>query len=144
LSLGAGISLAGFLLTWIWVKDTEAFVRQEASRSALPPLRRALAETSFGPPVLGAVTQAGLVNSLNDGMIWGLLPGLLLAQGQSPEAASLLAALYPAVWGIGQLFTGKLADHVSRRGLLFWGMALQGAAILLLPLGGLSGCRRGC
>ena len=101
--------------------------------SAIPRLKRVFVETSLTHRTLGPVTQAGLVNNLNDGMLWGLLPVLLLNEGLGPERIGLIAAVYPAVWGLGQLFTGKLADHVNRRSLLIIGMVLQGVAILGLP-----------
>jgi rhodanese-related sulfurtransferase len=82
---------------------------------------------------LGSVTQAGLVNNLNDGMLWGLLPVLLAGRGFGTASVGAIAAVYPAVWGLGQLVTGKLADHVDRKLLLVLGMLLQGVAILFLP-----------
>ncbi len=90
-------------------------------------------ETSLTHRTLGPVTQAGLVNNLNDGMLWSLLPLLLLNEGLGPERIGLIATVYPAVWGLGQLFTGKLAVVVNRRSLLIIGMVLQGVAILGLP-----------
>jgi MFS family permease len=73
------------------------------------------------------------VNNLNDGMIWGLLPIVLLSLHFSQSSLGLLTAIYPTVWGIGQLFTGRMADRYSKKKLLFWGMLSQGLAILLLP-----------
>jgi rhodanese-related sulfurtransferase len=96
-------------------------------------LQRVFLETSLTHRTLGSVTQAGLVNNLNDGMLWGLLPVLLLGEGFGQGQIGAIAAVYPAVWGLGQLFTGKLADLVNRRTLLIFGMVLQGLAILLLP-----------
>ncbi|MBL7955184.1 MAG: MFS transporter [Flavobacteriales bacterium] len=131
--VGIAIALVGLLLTLLWVKDTMHHVAAESAKSAIPKLKRVFAETSLTHPTLGSVTQAGMVNNLNDGMIWGLLPVLLLNEGLGQERIGLIAAVYPAVWGLGQLFTGKLADHVNRRSLLVIGMLLQGAAILGLP-----------
>ncbi|MEY3422054.1 MAG: hypothetical protein RIR48_2357, partial [Bacteroidota bacterium] len=90
-------------------------------------------ETTFKNKTLSSVTQAGLVNNLNDGMIWGLLPVILLTQNYDAEHIGIITAIYPAVWGIGQLFTGKMSDHYSKKAMLFWGMLLQGLAILLIP-----------
>lgn len=131
--VGIAIAVIGLLLTFLWVKDTTHHVNVEAAQSALPKLKRVFMETSLTHRTLGSVTQAGLVNNLNDGMLWGLLPVLLLNEGLGQERIGLIAAVYPAVWGIGQLFTGKLADHVNRRSLLIIGMVLQGLAILGLP-----------
>jgi MFS family permease len=99
----------------------------------VPKLKRVFLETSLTHRTLGPVTQAGLVNNLNDGMLWGLLPVLLLGEGFGQGQIGAIAAVYPAVWGLGQLFTGKLADMVNRRTLLIVGMVMQGLAILMLP-----------
>lgn len=131
--VGIALAVIGLGMTLLWVKDTTHHVAMEAATSALPRLKRVFVETSLTHRTLGSVTQAGLVNNLNDGMLWGLLPVLLLNDGLGQERIGLIAAVYPAVWGIGQLFTGKLADHVNRRSLLIIGMALQGIAILGLP-----------
>jgi predicted MFS family arabinose efflux permease len=96
-------------------------------------LKGVFVETSFKNKTLSSVTQAGLVNNLNDGMIWGLLPIVLLSLHFSQSSLGLLTAIYPTVWGFGQLFTGKMADRYSKKKLLFWGMLSQGLAILLLP-----------
>lgn len=131
--VGIAIAVIGLLLTVLWVKDTSHHVAAEGAKSALPKLKRVFTETSLTHRTLGSVTQAGLVNNLNDGMLWGLLPVLLFNEGLGQERIGLIAAVYPAVWGIGQLFTGKLADLVNRRTLLIIGMLLQGLAILGLP-----------
>jgi MFS family permease len=90
-------------------------------------------ETSFKDKTLSSITQAGLVNNLNDGMIWGLLPIMLLSLNYDSKNIGIIAAIYPAVWGFGQLITGKMADIYSKKGMLFWGMLAQGIAILLIP-----------
>jgi MFS family permease len=131
--VGIGIAVIGLLLTLLWVKDTVHHVAAESVTSAIPKLKRVFVETSLTHRTLGSVTQAGLANNLNDGMLWGLLPVLLLNEGLGQERIGLIAAVYPAVWGLGQLFTGKLADHVNRRSLLIIGMVLQGLAIIGLP-----------
>ena len=41
----------------------------------------------------------------------------------------VLAALYPAVWGLGQLYTGGLSDRIGRKGLIAGGMLIQAVAI---------------
>ncbi|MDO8366903.1 MAG: MFS transporter [Saprospiraceae bacterium] len=80
--------------------------------------------------------MTGLVNNLNDGMVWGLLPILLVQKGFSLHEIGILAAVYPAVWGIGQLFSGRLSDWVCKKDLLLWGMILQGLALLGLAMAG--------
>ncbi|MBK7270827.1 MAG: MFS transporter [Flavobacteriales bacterium] len=131
--VGIGIAVVGLLLTVLWVKDTGHHVHAEAAKSAVPLLEKPFLDTSVRHRVLGSVTQAGLVNNLNDGMLWGLLPVLLAGQGFNTASIGAIAAVYPAVWGLGQLLTGKLADHVDRKLLLVLGMVLQGIAILFLP-----------
>jgi MFS family permease len=78
------------------------------------------------------VSQAGLVNNLNDGLAWGLLPLLFAAHGLSTASIGGLAALYPAVWGLGQLVTGPMSDRVGRKWLIAAGMWTQAAAIALI------------
>ncbi len=132
--LGIVISIAGLLTTFFWIKDTQSFVRIESENNTNDILDNVFLETTLKNKNLSTITQAGMVNNLNDGMIWGLLPILLLSLNFQTEKIGILTAIYPAVWGIGQLFTGKMADHYSKKSMLFWGMFLQGIAILLLPL----------
>ena len=80
---------------------------------------------------LGSVSQAGLINNLNDGMVWGIFPLLLTSKNFSIEEIGLITAVYPAVWGIGQLFTGKMADKYPKKQMLFFGMLLQAVTLLL-------------
>jgi MFS family permease len=131
--LGIGISILGLLLTLFFVRDTRKFVNKEQESTETEKLENVFLETSFKNKTLSSITQAGLVNNLNDGMIWGLLPILLLTLNYNEKNIGIIAAIYPAVWGIGQLFTGKMADIYSKKGMLFWGMLLQGFAILLIP-----------
>ena len=132
-----GIAVAGLLLTLLWVRDTGIFVRQE---STLAPSQQVpgnvFMETTFRNKTLSAVTQAGMVNNLNDGMIWGLLPVYLASLQYGQSDIGLLAAVYPTVWGLGQLFTGKMADTLSKKRMLFWGMSGQAFAIMILPFTG--------
>ena len=78
------------------------------------------------------MTQAGLINNLNDGMAWGIFPILLAGRGFSMAEIGIVTAVYPAVWGIGQLFTGKMADKFCKKDMLFTGMFLQAVALVLL------------
>lgn len=131
--LGIGISILGLLLTVFFVSDTRKFVKKEQATAQTNKLENVFIETSFKNKTLSAITQAGLVNNLNDGMIWGLLPILLLSLNYNSKSIGIIAAIYPAVWGIGQLITGRMADLYSKKKMLFWGMLLQGIAILLIP-----------
>ena len=131
--IGIALALTGLILSLVWVKDTRGFVNQESQTDKTEQLNNVFLETTFRNKTLSSVTQAGLVNNLNDGMIWGLLPILLLSLDFNTENMGLITAIYPTVWGIGQLFTGKMSDHYSKKGMLFWGMLSQGLAILLIP-----------
>ena len=131
--IGIFISVIGFILTAFWVKDTRIFVNKENATSNTAQLHNIFLETSFKNKTLSSVTQAGLINNLNDGMIWGLLPIVLLSLNYNTENIGIITAIYPTVWGFGQLFTGKMSDHYSKKRMLFWGMLIQGLAILLIP-----------
>ncbi len=130
--LGIGISFTGLLLTVLFVNDTSGHSLTEQKTSTIPRLTNIIRQTTWEHPNLGAITQAGLVNNLNDGMVWGLLPMVLIREGFSLAYVGWIAATYPAIWGIGQLFTGGLSDKMSKKKLLISGMLLQGTAILLM------------
>jgi MFS family permease len=130
--LGIFFSVAGLLGSWIWVKDTRTHARMEGAASPQKKLRNVFWETTWLDQNLGSVTQAGLVNNLNDGMVWGLFPVLLASKGFTLGQIGEIAAVYPAFWGIGQLFTGKMADHFCQKTMLFWGMLLQGLALIAM------------
>jgi MFS family permease len=91
--------------------------------------REVILRTSWREPALSACSQAGLVNNLNDGLAWGLLPLLFVRRGLPVGQVGLLAALYPAVWGLGQLATGPLSDRLGRKPLITGGMLLQAVAL---------------
>ncbi len=131
--LGIGISIIGLLLSILFVKDTRAFVNKEQENITIDKLDKVFIDTTFKNKTLSSITQAGLVNNLNDGMIWGLLPILLFSINYNSEKIGIIAAIYPIVWGIGQLFTGRMADIYSKKEMLFWGMLFQGVAIIALP-----------
>ena len=111
--------------------DLEAVTHVSASEELGKGLsaRRVFLLTSFGDRALSACSQAGLVNNLNDGMAWGLFPLLYAAGGLSVTAIGTLAAIYPAVWGLGQLLTGALSDRFGRKWMIAWGMWVQAAGI---------------
>jgi MFS family permease len=127
--LGIGLAVLGLLGSIFFIKDTRKHVAAENSFSDTPQLKNVFWETTWKHPNLGAVTQAGLVNNLNDGMAWGIFPILLALKGFNIEEIGIVTAVYPAVWGFGQLFTGKMADIYNKKVLLFLGMLLQGIAL---------------
>jgi MFS family permease len=128
--IGIVLAIFGLLSSIFLIKDTRSFVQREGAESKATLLKNIFSETSWKHPNLSAISQGGLVNNLNDGMIWGLFPILLLSKGFSATELAQIIAIYPAVWGLSQLFTGKLADRYAKKSLLFWGMFIQGLAIL--------------
>ncbi len=130
--MGIGVAVAGLLTSIFLVRDTAHHVHAEAKESDMPKLKNVFWETTWRNRHLGAVTQAGLVNNLNDGMMWGLFPILLAGKGFSIAEIGSIVAVYPVVWGLGQLVTGKLADHIDKKSMLTFGMLLQGVVILFM------------
>jgi MFS family permease len=118
----AAIVVAGLLLT-SFVRDTAGHARLD--ESPLPPNRS----------VLRSCSQAGLVNNLNDALAWGLAPLYLAAQGASVAQIGAVAAVYPVIWGAGQLGAGWLSDSVGRKPLIVAGMLVQAGALALLVAG---------
>lgn len=124
------IAWLGLFASILFVKDTVNHLEIEGAESKLKRLDNVSTETTFTNKTLSSVTQAGLINNMNDGMLWGLLPWLLIQQGYETEVLGLVVSIYPMVWGIGQLFTGKMSDHYNVKRMLFLGMLLQGIAIV--------------
>jgi MFS family permease len=122
------------------VRDTAAQVELEQQAQPGAPavdagLREAFARASLRDPVLRVCSQAGLVNNLNDALAWGLAPLYLAAHGASLRQIAIVAAAYPVVWGLGQLFTGWLSDHTARKPLITAGMLVQAVALGVLVVG---------
>src|SRR5256884_3959212 len=154
--LGVVFALAGLLLSIFFVRESHGHARHEAalmarqSNHAPQTAQQATDQaaqghtalsfkeifllTSWKDRTLFSVSQAGLVNNLNDGLAWGLLPLFFAAGGLGIAQIGLLAGIYPGVWGTTQLFTGALSDRFGRKGMIVVGMLLQGVAIILLPL----------
>ena len=130
--LGLAFAISGLLFSHFLVKDTIHHVNMETKESQVSKLKHIFWETTWLNPNLGSITQAGLVNNLNDGMIWGLFPILLKSLGFGMVEIGQLVAIYPIIWGLGQLFTGKLADKWFKKSMLFWGMLMQGFAIIAM------------
>ena len=127
--LGVGFIVLGLFLTVFFVRDTRAHVSVSSAKSTNPRLFSVFWDTTWRHPNLGSVTQAGLVNNLNDGMIWGLFPILLATKGFHLAEIGIITALYPLVWGMAQLGTGKLSDVICQKDLLVYGMILQALAL---------------
>jgi MFS family permease len=132
--LGIAFAALGLGLSTLFVRETQGHARLEAATTAgradgKDSFGSIFARATWGDPTLSAVSQAGLVNNAVDGLAWGILPLLFAANGLSVEGIGLLAALYPGVWCVGQLFTGAWSDRVGRKPLIVAGMVLQGAAL---------------
>jgi MFS family permease len=139
--LGLAYAGLGLGLSTLVVRETRGHADLEAtqhqpaamaSRADRLPLRKVLTLTSFRERAMSAACQAGMVNNLNDGLAWGLLPVFFASYGISVAKIGVLAATYPAVWGAGQLLTGPLSDRLGRKGLIAGGMGLQAVALALI------------
>ncbi|MEX2182864.1 MAG: MFS transporter [Chloroflexota bacterium] len=135
-----GIAFAGLGLgvSVLFVRETRGHARAEQASggdTARPAWTTVVGWTTFREPSLSAASQAGLVNNLNDGLAWGLLPLHYASLGLGIVQIAALSAAYPAVWGIGQTVTGAWSDRIGRRPLIVAGMLLQGVAILAIGLG---------
>lgn len=127
--IGIGLVLLGLTGSVFLIRDTSHHVAAESRISMQPRLQKIFWETTWKNPNLGSVTQAGLINNLNDGMAWGIFPIMLAAKGFALRDIGIITAIYPAVWGIGQLFTGKMADRYCKKNMLYIGMLLQALAL---------------
>jgi MFS family permease len=137
--LGLAYAGLGLGLSSLAVKETHAHAQREASnhqsRESLHAglrSREVFLLTSFREKALSASSQAGMVNNLNDGLAWGLFPLYFAREGLTFGEIGVLAAIYPAIWGLGQLLTGPLSDHWGRKPLIVGGMWLQGLALMLI------------
>ena len=130
--LAEGLALIGLVLSFL-ARETTHHVKLESSApTGALPLRSIVLDVSFRDRSMSSACQAGMVNNLNDGMAWAMLPLFFAAHGMDLRQIGILAAVYPAVWGVGQLGTGWLSDHIGRKVLIVGGMLVQAAAILAL------------
>ncbi len=138
-TLGLAFPVLGLLLSAVFVRETRSHVRVEVEQqraqapSDRPTLGSIFALASWRDRNLFACSQAGLVNNLNDGLAWGLLPIFFAQTGLGVGAVALISAAYPLSWGALQLGTGALSDRWGRRPLIVGGMALQGVALAAIP-----------
>jgi MFS family permease len=140
--LGVAFVVVGLALSVALIRDTTRHVARESDLvgklplHAVPPPREVFWRTTVLDRNLSSVSQAGLVNNLNDGMAWGLFPLVFAAAGMTLAQIGLLAAIYPATWGLVQLATGALSDRTGRKGLIVWGMWLQALGIAVVAMTG--------
>jgi MFS family permease len=144
--LGIAFAGIGLGLSVLFVRETAHHAALEATSFAPEPTAGLTARTPSGAqvfalaswrhPALFSASQAGLVNNLNDGLAWGLFPLFFASAGLDVAAIGVLSFIYPAVWGVLQLWTGALSDRIGRKWLIASGMALQGAALFAIALSG--------
>ena len=144
---GIAFSVLGLLLSILFVQETWPYARSEAqfhlgpskssqqTTNSKPSFAQILLLTSWKDRALFAASQAGMINNLNDGMIWGLVPIFLTGAGLPIEQVGLVAAVYPGIWGISQLLTGALSDRWGRKGMIASGMWVQAIGISLFVFG---------
>lgn len=129
--IGIAYTLVGLLLSIFVIQDTRKFAQLEARQVSTDEsahksnLWSVFKETSFKNKNLFSISQAGLINNLNDGMSWGVFPLLFTSMGVGLEGIGWIKAVYPVVWGVGQIVTGPLADKIGRKPLIVWGMFVQ-------------------
>ncbi|MFF8841210.1 MFS transporter [Streptomyces sp. NPDC015127] len=142
--LGAAYAVLALGLCTLAVRETREHARLEAARHPLPhdghdhstlTTGQVARRVSLGDKALSAASWAGMVNNLNDALAWGVFPLLFAAHGLGVTRIGILAALYPAVWGAGQMLTGWWSDHAGRKHLITAGMLLQAVAIALVAAG---------
>jgi MFS family permease len=147
--LGVAYAVAGLALSGTLVRDTSAHARLEADQhhqeaapgpgrlavTTTPGLGAMFAEITWRNRSLTSISQAGLVNNLNDGLIWVLLPVLLVQAGVSVGGVGIIKALYPFMWAVGMLGTGHLADRIGRKVPVVAGMTIQATGLLIMALG---------
>ncbi len=132
--IGIFYTIAGLILSILVIKDTRKYAQLESAmvtattsgeKMHTPNLLWVFKETSFRNKNLFSISQAGLINNLNDGMSWGVFPLLFINMGVGLEGVGWIKAVYPVVWGVGQIITGPLADRLGRKPLIVWGMFVQ-------------------
>ena len=136
--LGIAFAAVGLALSVLLVRDTTAHAHGEARAHAhatgvaagpAPTLGELFARGTWRDPALASASQAGMINNLNDGLAWGLFPLFFAAAGLSVREIGVLAFVYPATWGVAQLWTGALSDRWGRKWMIAGGMVVQAAAL---------------
>lgn len=130
--IGIVLAVLGLFMSIFLVRDTAPFVEYEANNSKEKQVKKNLFyEVSLGDKNLQAVSQAGMMTNFKDGMAWGAFPIFLAASGLTMTQIGIVAAVYPAFWGILQVVTGKISDYTSRKKMLWAGMLVQGVSLLV-------------
>ena len=141
--LGIAFVLLGLLLSAFFVKETREYALQEGQligrqdsdrKTGSPSFAQILLVTSWKDRALFSCSQAGMINNLNDGMAWGLFPLLFASSGLAVGKIGFLVAVYPATWGLLQLWTGTVSDRLGRKWMIVVGMWVQALGIWLIAL----------
>jgi MFS family permease len=133
--LGLAYAVLGLGLSLALVRETRGHATHEGAGASSPvPFREAFWRTTARDPSLSAASLAGFANNLNDGMAWGILPLFYAAAGHGVGEIGVLAAAYPAVWGVAQVAVGAWSDRVGRKRPIVLGMLLQGLAIAAIAV----------
>lgn len=130
-----GIVLVASLITVFILPETQPWAALEAKTEATHQdgnAERIFQKTTWSDPALRTITWTGVVNNANDGVLWAVLPSLLLASGESLTTVGVLTGIHAAVWGLGQLITGPLSNNGKIRNLLWWGMSIQGLSLIFI------------
>ncbi|WP_433285898.1 MFS transporter [Pseudonocardia sp. CA-142604] len=140
--LGVAYAVAGLALSITLVRDTAAHARLEAAHhhpsdetAPAPGMRQMFAEVTWRNRSLASISQAGLVNNLNDGLVWVLLPVLLIQSGVSLSGVGVIKAVYPFMWAAGMIATGLLADRIGRKPPIVAGMLIQAIGLVVIVVG---------
>lgn len=140
--IGVGFVFVGLLLSVFFVKESRWHVDHESNQQGASLMdgtvtqKEVFYRTTFKDRNLSSISITGLVNNLNDGMAWGLFPMVFASAGMNLKQIAIVSAVYPAVWGIGQLFTGALSDRIGRKILISAGMVVQAVGILIIAMFG--------
>jgi hypothetical protein len=138
LGIGESVAVAGLCISAFFIHESrthaEAEAREHGEATQSKSFKEIFLLTSWRDRTLFSVSFAGMVNNLNDGTAWGLFPLYFVSRGLSIEKIGVLVALYPAIWGLGELGTGALSDRIGRKMLIVEGMVLQRIAIILLTV----------
>lgn len=136
---GIAFALAGLFLSVVFIRETRGHAQREAQQHApmqepMPNFWTVFRRVSWQDKRFFSLSQGGLVNNLNDVVIWGLLPLLAIRAGVTLEQAAGIGSTYLAVWGVGQLFTGSLSDRIGRKPLITGGLWVTAGGIALFAL----------
>jgi MFS family permease len=124
----------GLIISILMIKDTTHFVHEESKDSNVTILKNVWKDASWRHKNISTVSINGLVNNMNDAVVWVLLPMLLVSRGFDIVDIGIIAGIYPAVWGLSQLFTGKMGDRYCKKQIITLGMLMQSIAIIILAL----------